>query len=201
MTVTQRRRFNDDADDANGPYDPRYPGKRVVADGGRVRVRLHLTDGRPDWMPPTRTALFDARNHRPRSAGLSDVAAYAAFADARNANLRDAYRQMGGATGTGGAARTTAPPADHPGDDDETMTPRDRYIKRMQTAYRTSPGQDPDDDADAIERQREAWSSPGATPGVGTGYGDSAALADAEKALQTSRAAYLDRITNAWRRP
>jgi hypothetical protein len=34
-------------DDGNGPYDRRYPGRRVVADKGRVRVPLMLMDGAP----------------------------------------------------------------------------------------------------------------------------------------------------------
>jgi hypothetical protein len=30
--------------DGNGPYDPRYPGQRVVADKGRVMVPLYMMD-------------------------------------------------------------------------------------------------------------------------------------------------------------
>jgi hypothetical protein len=37
-----KRNFDDEND--NGPYDPRYPGRKVVADGGRVRVPLMLMD-------------------------------------------------------------------------------------------------------------------------------------------------------------
>jgi hypothetical protein len=101
MTVTQQRRAALDDDD-DGPYDKRYPGRKVVADGGRVRVPMHLTDGRPDWMP----ALFDASNHRPHQvrvlgdAEMRDArAASEASYQARNAYLRDAYRTMPSATG------------------------------------------------------------------------------------------------------
>jgi hypothetical protein len=34
-------------DDGNGPYDPRYPGRRVIADRGKVSVPLLLMDASP----------------------------------------------------------------------------------------------------------------------------------------------------------
>ena len=199
MAVTQRRIARDDEE---GPFDPRYPGKKIVADGGRVRVRLNLTDGRPDWMPPIKPIgapmaqpLYDARHHRPRFAVVdaSDpnvMAAERAYAD-HNAYLRDAWRTM--PSGTGGAAKTTAPPADKPGE-----SARDGYIRRLQTAYLTPPGQDPDDDdADDVEAQRRRWLNPGATPGsdAATATKD-AAVADRDQAYGE----YLDRISNGWRR-
>ena len=42
MAPMMRRRFDDEDDD--GPYDKRYPGRKVVADGGRVRVPVMLTE-------------------------------------------------------------------------------------------------------------------------------------------------------------
>jgi hypothetical protein len=70
--VAQRRyaRVDDDLydDDGNGPYDKRYRGQKVIADGGKVRVPIYMTDAMP---PATRAAmsrrsmLFDANAHRP----------------------------------------------------------------------------------------------------------------------------------------
>jgi hypothetical protein len=182
MTVTQRRRAALD-DDSSDLYDPRYPGKKVIADQGRVSVPLYLTDSHPNWTPPTRSAaLFD----------------YA----------RDAYRNyyyqphffVGDSADPLAAERAYL---DAYLDDDETMTPRDRYIKRLQNAYRTPPGRDPDDDADAVERQRKTWT--GESPvAAKPGFGDArprqtndAAVADRDQAHRD----YLDRITNAWRLP
>jgi hypothetical protein len=42
---SRRSRFDDAHDeDGNGPYDGKYPGGNVIADCGRVRARLMLTD-------------------------------------------------------------------------------------------------------------------------------------------------------------
>jgi hypothetical protein len=191
MTTQRRRRFDDDAFDSD-LYDPSYYPKRVLRDGKGIRVPVFLTDG----MPTIRQAAFDARNHQPHSAGLSDVAAYAAFADARNGHLQDAWRAMGG--GTGGAAKTTAPPADDPGE-----SPRDAYIRRI-SSWPPGSVSDPDgdDDAAAIEAQRARWAAPGATPGPGYGdarprkTNDAVAVADRDAAY----AEYVARISDGWRR-
>jgi hypothetical protein len=37
---SRRSRFDEEyAADGNGPYDPKYPGGKVIADSGRVRTR------------------------------------------------------------------------------------------------------------------------------------------------------------------
>jgi hypothetical protein len=68
--------------------------------------------------------LFDANAHRPHFAVVdaSDphVRAAEEAYEARNAYLRDAWRTM--PSGTGGAPKTTAPPADEPGETRETAT-------------------------------------------------------------------------------
>jgi hypothetical protein len=69
-------------DEGNGPYDKRYPGQRVIADRGKVSVPILLTDGMPDWMPPQRRAVFDARNHQP----------HYAVVDRADPHVRDAER-------------------------------------------------------------------------------------------------------------
>jgi hypothetical protein len=51
MTTWARGHRLDD-DDEDGPYDPKYPGRKVVADGGRVRVPLYLSDCMPGWLRP-----------------------------------------------------------------------------------------------------------------------------------------------------
>ena len=187
--MMQRRSANLDDEDDDGPYDPRYPGQRVVADGGRVRVPVMLTDGMPDWMPPRR-AVFDARNHRPHYADLSDAAlqdglrrAEAAY-EAHNRWLEDAWR----------GPSNPPPPGPRPGE-----SARDAYIRNLQSAYRTPPGQvvsDPDgedDDprakANAIEAQRRRWTAE--IPAK------DAALADRDIAYGE----YLDYLQNAWKRP
>jgi hypothetical protein len=194
MVAAIRRRFDDDDDlfdaDGNGPYDKRYPGQRVVADGGKVRVPIQLTDGMPpDWMRPPRRALFDASRHRPHQLALADEALRRQARDAyyaRNAFLRDAWR---------GPGNPPLPPLR------DGQSPRDQYIARLTNAWRTPPGQDAsdpdDDDPNAIEAQRRRWLSPGATPGsdAATATKD-AAVADRDQAYGE----YLDRISNGWRR-
>jgi hypothetical protein len=159
MTVTtqQRRRFDDDDD--SDLYDPKYFPRKVVRDGGPVRVPMHLTDGRPDWMPPIRPALFDARSHQPHCADLSDASlqdglrrAEDAY-EARNRWLQDAWRG------------SKPPPGPRPGE-----TARDAYVRRLQNAWKDGRDQpnehDPDAAAEATLRQGEAWKTPGgAIPG------------------------------------
>jgi hypothetical protein len=200
--MRQRRAANFDDDD-DGLFDPAYPGLKVVRDGGRVRVPLFLTDsGMPD-MTSLRRAVFDARNHRPRFADLTDARlqdGLRAAADARAkyiAELQDAWRTPIG--GIGGAPHTTAPPADQP-DDDDDLSPRDRYIKELQNAYKTPLGQAPGGSANALERAREQWLSPGARPGMGdAARARSTATKDAAADRDAAYAGYVDRISNAWR--
>jgi hypothetical protein len=200
--VAVTRRFDDD-EGVFDDFDPAFWPKRVYKDGRGPRVRLMMTDGRPDWTPPTKPMLFDARNHRPHYADLSDAslqdglrAAVAAY-EKHNKWLQVAWRTMGG--GPGGTARTTAPPADKPGE-----SARDAYVRRI-SSWPPGSVSDPgdDDDANAIETRREAWLKPGARPGGG--YGDaSAATRTATKDAVADRdqayGEYLDRISNGWRR-
>jgi hypothetical protein len=183
MLTTQRRHAALDDDDSD-LYDPKYFPRKVVRDGAGVRVRLALTDGMPDGM----------------QVQAAERAAEQAYND-HKAWLRDAWRTM--PSGTGGAAKTTAPEADKPGDDDETLSPRDAWIRRMSKAYRAPPGQPDrdDDDAAAIEAQREAWSSPGAKPGGG--FGDAPTRTATRDAVADRDAAYreyLARLVDGWRR-
>ena len=209
--MMQRRFANLDDEDDDGPYDPRYPGQRVVADGGRVRVPVMLTDGMPDWMPPRRRpALYDASAHRPHFAVVdaSDPhvrAAERAYED-RSRWLQDAWKTPSV------SQRDAAPPPD----DDEELSPRDRYIARLQTAYRTPFGQAAasraiagPSGADAIEAQRRRWTREDGGGGVaprGVTMGQhapanfptqDAALADRDVAYGE----YLDYLQNAWKRP
>jgi hypothetical protein len=205
--VTRAARLDDDDD----IYDPRFPGKKVVRDGKGIRVPIQLTDGQPpEWMRTQRRPVFDASRHRP---GPINVLGDAALKDAklaamdayeqRNDYLRDAWRTSTG--GPGGAAHTTAPPADKP-DPDDTMSPRDRYIAGLQTAYRTPMGQAPAASADNVAAISRNWLSPGARPG-GPGYGDSGSRVSRET-MQDARdaadrdlayAEYVTRISGAWR--
>lgn len=184
MTVLARRRFDDDDlydDDGNGPYDKRYPGQRVIADGGKVRVPVYLTDGRPP-----RRALFDANPNRLHYAVVdaSDPhvrAAEAAYHE-RNKWLQDAWRGKG-----------NPPPPLKDGE-----SPRDAYIRRLSNAWKPQPdlpARDPDDDDDpkaaatAVEAQRRRWNAE--IPAK------DAALADRDVAYGE----YLDYVQNAWKRP
>ena len=89
-----RRRFDDDDDlyddGGNGPYDKRYPGRRVIADKGRVNVPIMLSDAMPaecrDVVRSMR--LNDAANsHRPHQLPLADGAARREVEDAYQALL------------------------------------------------------------------------------------------------------------------
>jgi hypothetical protein len=182
MTAVHRR-FNGDADlfddDGNGPYDKRYPGRKVLADGGKVRVPIMLTDGMPDWMPPIKLVLNDAEMRDARQRADDARKAYIA-------RISDAYRTQ--PLGAGGQPLTTAPGSDKPDDDDDDLSPREKYIKGLQNAYKSgSPS-----DANAIEAQREAWSTPGAKPGVTK----DAAIADRARAYDD----YVARLNEGWRR-
>ena len=152
--------------------------------------------------------MFDARNHQPRSADLTDARlqdglhkAAAAYRE-RSERLQDAWRGPG----------DPPPPALKDG-----QSPRDQYIDRITNAWRTPIGQAPDNgngdgnggdnfarsspDADNIERARQSWISPGAKPGGG--FGDARVLRetkDAAAARDEAYALYLDRLTNGWRK-
>jgi hypothetical protein len=203
--VTNARVDDEDLSD----FDPAYFPKRVYRDGKGPRVPMMLTDGQPEGMRTQRRPVFDASRHRP---GPINVLGDAALKDAklaamdayeqRNDYLQDAWRTSTG--GPGGAAHTTAPPADKPDPDDDTMSPRDRYIAGLQTAYRTPMGQAPAASADDIERARQQWLSPGAKPGGG--FGDArpgvsreTATQDARDARETAYREYVARISGAWR--
>ena len=205
-----KRRVDDDAVFDDTLYDRRYYPRKVFKDGKGLRVPIALTDGMPDWMPPRRP-LFEAtpssdnaRHHRPRFADLTDARLQDGLkqaAEARQAyiaRISDAWRTMGG--GTGGAAHTTAPSADEPGENDDDLSPRDQYIARISNAWRTPPGQDVSDNP--IEAQRRRWLSPGATPGNDAAHARPRSAPTAKDAAADRDAAYAEyvaRISNGWR--
>ena len=220
--TTQRRRAALDDDDSD-LYDPAYFPRKVVRDGGRVSVPIYLTDGRrPEKTARRSEAVFDARDHQPHSADLSDVAAWAAYDEARSACLRDAYRMPSATSMALEDARQTAEDAYQArraelqdawrGHGSELLpaakdgeSPRDAYIRGLQWKNgRDQPNEDdPDAAAEATLRQGEAWKMPGATPGGAYGdarprqTSDAAAIADRDRAYDEMVA----HISNAWRRP
>jgi hypothetical protein len=207
--VVTNARLDDDWDDTL--YDRAYYPKKVFKDGKGPRVPMMLTDGGiPSWVPrPRRAAVFDARNHQPHFADVTDASlrdARLAAHDAREAmiaRLSDAWKVQPG--GAGGEPLTTVPGAEPGGDDDDVESARDRYIAGLQNAYKTPMGQAPAASADDIERARQQWLSPGAKSGCG--FGDArpgisreTATQDARDARDQAYAGYLDRLTNGWRK-
>ena len=79
------------------------------------------------------------------------------------------------------------PPPDD--EDDDDLSPRDQYIQRLQTAYRTPIGQASPSGADAVEALRRRWNAESPAK--------DAALADRDIAYGE----YLDYLQNAWKRP
>ena len=188
--MRHERRFVDDDDlyddEGNGPYDKRYPGQRVIADKGRVRVPIMLTDGMPNWMPPKRRQLYDASHHRPHFAVVDQADPHVRDAERayyeRNKWLQDAWKTPSG--------QMQQSPDNGSGDDDDgDLSPRDRYVRNLQTAYRMPIGQASPSGADAIEAQRRRWNAESPTK--------DAALADRDIAYGE----YLDYLQNAWKRP
>jgi hypothetical protein len=197
VQVAQRRKRVDLDDD--GPYDPEYPGQKVIADGGRVRVRLALTDaGFPQWYPhphPRRVTdgyrLSDdeAARHRPHQAVLTD-AQRARSESARDqwvASLRDAWRSPQGVP-MGPGAPDYDKDDDNNGDDDLDPVERARqdYIRRVTNGWRSDP-RDPAAAANKLEAMRRR---------VAHERMDAATLADRDAAYDE----YVERISNAWRR-
>ena len=136
-----------------------------------------LTDGMPDWMPPApRAALYDASHHRPRYAVIDAADPHVREAERayydRNKWLQDAWRRP--------PMRRRRRPDDD--DDDDDLSPRDRYVRNLQTAYRTPIGSN-GNGADAIEAQRRRWNAESPTK--------DAALADRDIAYGE----YLDYLT------
>jgi hypothetical protein len=199
--MTQRRSTRFDDEDFDDIYDPRFFPRKVVRDGGRVRVPLALTDGMPDRTPPGR-AVFDARNHRPRFAVLGDAELQDARRRAAEARQEDIARISNAWRGPG----NPPPPPLRDG-----QSPRDQYIAYITSAWKTPIGQavsgpDDDDDPNPIEAQRRRWLSPGATPGPGPGYRDARPAVSRETATRDAAGdrdqaygEYVDRISNAWR--
>ena len=179
MTVLARRRIDDDDEDIND-FDPAYFPRKVYKDGKGPRVRLMLTDAAP---PAPRAALYDANHHRPRAA-VVDAAdphvrdAERAYYD-RSKWLQDAWKTPSG--------QMQPPPDDDDDDDDGDLSPRDRYIQNLQTAYRTPIGNG--NGADAVEAQRRNWNAESPAK--------DAALADRDIAYDE----YIHRLTTAWKRP
>jgi hypothetical protein len=196
------------ADDENlDDFEPEFlaRGKRVYRDGRGPRVPMMLTDGQPpEWMRTLRRPVLDARQHQPHFADVTDASlkdARLAAHDAREAyigRLTDAWRTMPG--GPGGSPHTTAPGAPEP-DDDDTMSPRDRYIAGLANAYRWTPGGDPTASANAVQSQYVSQLSPGARPGGG--YGDAVVsretMRDHRDAAETAYREMCARLSSAWR--
>jgi hypothetical protein len=118
-----RRRWLDDDDDLSA-FDPKFlaKGKRVYRDGFGPKVHLMLTDS----APYARRPVFDARNHMPHEARLSDAARQRARCD-------DAYEAM--CNRNEGAWTWNKPHVRAPvavGD-----SPRDAWIRRSEDAWRT----------------------------------------------------------------
>ena len=183
--MRHERRFLDDEDEDINDFDPAYFPRKVYKDGRGPRVRLMLTDGMPDWMPPKRRQLYDASHHRPHFADLTDARLQDGLrkaAEARDAwvrGLQDAWKTPSG---------QMQPPPDNSDDDDDDLSPRDRYIENLQGAYRRPIGGN-GNGADAIEAQRRRWNAESPTK--------DAALADRDIAYGE----YLDYLQNAWKRP
>ena len=209
--TTQRRlaRVDDDDlydDDGNGPYDKRYPGRRVIADKGRVTVPILLTDGMPDWMPPRpRAALYDASHHRPHFADLTDARLQDGLrkaAEARDAwvrGLQDAWKTPSG--------QMQQPPDndDDDDDDDGDLSPRDRYIQNLQTAYWMPIGQASPSGADGVEAQRRRVTREGgggglAPRGVTFGQGPTKDAAAGRALADQAYGEMCNRLEKAWRR-
>ena len=170
MAPVARRFANLDDEDVLDDFDPAYFPKRVYKDGRGPRVRLMLTDSAPP----------DASMHRPHQIGLVDNAerriADAAYEE-RNDFLRDAWRSR---------ANPPPPPLR------DGQSPRDQYIERITSAYRTPRGRnDPADEVEALQRR---WASPGATPGPGRRPTQDAAN-DPDRAYEE----YCARLQGAWK--
>jgi hypothetical protein len=235
--VMQRRSRVDDEDLSD--FDPAYFPRRVYKDGRGPRVRLELTDSAPSYR--SRPALFDANAHRPHYAVVdaSDPRVRAA-AEARDAwirDLQDAWKSGPVTSLTPSAAppvsaASWADPPDNgdPDGDDDDLSPRDEYIKNLQTAYKwpppPPPSANPSREADAIQaatarRQFPGTARPGAegeaiaaarrgrrpTSGVTFGQHDpdnfptaDAALRDAAADRDAAHAEYVARIAGGWRR-
>jgi hypothetical protein len=173
------RNLDDDDEDIND-FDPAYFPRRVYKNGRGPKVALMLTDSAPP------RPVYDARNHRPHYADLTDAGAerraVAAY-EAHNKWLQDAWR---------GPANQPPPPLR------DGESPRDAYIRRLGNAWKPLPdlpARDPDDDDDpkaaatAVEAQRRRWNAE--IPAK------DAALADRDIAYGE----YLDYLQNAWKRP
>jgi hypothetical protein len=174
MMRRSTRNLDDDEEDIND-FDPAYFPKRVYKDGRGPRVRLMLTDA----APPPRRAVFDARNHQPHYAEITDEAANRRAVESYEAHkrwLQDAWR-----------GPNAQPPDNGGGDDDDDESPRDRYVRRLQGACRTPIGSH-GGGADAVEAQRRRWNAE--IPAK------DAALADRD-----AYGEYLDYLQNAWKRP
>ena len=199
MTHRRFARFDDDdAFDAE-VFDPKYYPKRVYRDGKGPTVRLMLTDAiarDANGVPPSRPALYDTRNRRPRFAVLGDAELQDArrrAAEARQeyiARICDAHRGPG--------AELASPPM--PGE-----TARDAYVRRLQNAWKEPIGRGNNPGAaEDIEREREQWLSPGARPGVGgarlaVSREMATSLADARAARDAAYDEMVKRNANAWR--
>jgi hypothetical protein len=160
----KRRRVEDD--DEDGPYDPKYPGQQVIADGGRVRAKMFLMDnGLPDWMQPRRAQpMMDARSyqrvldsyrltdrqaamHRPHQVSLSDPTvrrARVVCEDARDEwldRIRDDFRGSAAGPSRGDVISGGGDPDDDGDDDlppgvDETEFARAQMIQRAENDWK-----------------------------------------------------------------
>ena len=131
MTRRPFARLDDDEAFDAEVFDPKYYPKRVYRDGKGPTVRLMLTDAiarDANGVPPSRPALYDTRNRRPRFAVLGDAELQDArrrAAEARQeyiARICDAWRGPG----------NPPPPPLRDG-----QSPRDQYIARIKNAWKT----------------------------------------------------------------
>jgi hypothetical protein len=214
-----RRHFRDDDydEDGNGPYDRKYPGKRVIADQGRVRVPVMLTDSASRRVP-----LMDSRSyrltdrqaamHRPHEATavLSDADIRAARSPTEHARAEWIRRMADEWSHPIGGLPRSVPNGEGNGDDED---------------YDDN-GSNGDDRTEAekardqwIDRTSRAWSEPwrgaaaGPSPSDRYGKGNDPARAanaverqrrgwTAEDAAADKEAAYREycvRVSNAWK--
>jgi hypothetical protein len=91
LSLRSRRSRSDDEYDevGDGPYDPKFPGGKVIADCGRVRARLMLTDVGLPVNGVARTQRRLSLGDGPLSAGLCPVSLPRAMgADANDPLMR-----------------------------------------------------------------------------------------------------------------
>jgi hypothetical protein len=207
VSVAKRRRVDDDEYDENGdgPFDKRYPGQKVIADGGHVRARMLLMDGLPSWMPPGRFTLTDAvrrhqatldayatsvdpSQHRPGQVSLSDHDVRAARSRSEFARaewvrkLKDPYRSP-----VGGNGDDADGDGDHDGDGSDPEQARQGWIVRQSNAWRDPVG-------------RGAYAGPDLSHGYGGPSGYAQGVWSAQNAIRPGSAYAFNQVEAARRK-